>query len=378
MSTLNYRFLALVLTLTVLAAAPARVHAAVRYTVVDLGTLGGGFGYGSTLNGKGHLAGQSVPAAGTATGTPAAGVRVQHCFLSHDGTMTDLGTLGGPSSICSGINDADQVAGGADTADGNRHAFLWDAGTMTDLGTLGGDDSWAVNVNNRGQVVGFSTTLPGQQLEQPGTHAFLWENGKMTDLGTLGGDYSRANGINDAGQVVGAADTAEGAVHPFLWDHGMMIDLGLLPGFNGGRAIRINAKGQVAGFGQDPIGTPTATSKVPVRHAFLWENGKLTDLGLLGGLSSLAFAVNNRGQVVGWADVAAPVGATPVASAAGIPATTHGFIWENGTMTDLNGLIPTDGGWVIDTVWNINDEGQIAGSGQISGETHAVLLTPNG
>ena len=119
------------------------------------------------------------------------------------GTMTDLGTLGGEFSIAFGINGRGQVVGNSWTADGVTHAFLWEKGTMTDLGTLGGN-SYARGINGRGQVVGASNTTGGA------LHAVLWEKGTMTDLGTLGGERSclggensRARGINVLGQVVG-------------------------------------------------------------------------------------------------------------------------------------------------------------------------------
>ncbi len=35
-------------------------------------------------------------------------------------------------------------------------------------------------------------------------------------------------------------------------------------------------------------------------HAFLWENGVMTDLGTLGGRASYALALNERGHIVGY------------------------------------------------------------------------------
>jgi probable HAF family extracellular repeat protein len=68
--------------------------------------------------------------------------------------MTDLGTLGGFSGA-EAINAAGQVVGWSDDVLGRQHAFLWEDGTMTDLGTLGGDGSAAnelrVVVNQRHQ-----------------------------------------------------------------------------------------------------------------------------------------------------------------------------------------------------------------------------------
>src|SRR5262245_20731382 len=70
---------------------------------------------------------------------------------------------------------------------------------ITDLGTLGGPSSYPTGINNAGQVVGWSDTNTSGV-----THAFLYQNGTITDLGTLGGAYSAAAGINNAGQVIGS------------------------------------------------------------------------------------------------------------------------------------------------------------------------------
>jgi probable HAF family extracellular repeat protein len=57
-------------------------------------------------------------------------------------------------------------------------------GSIVDLGTLGGNESFAYDTNERGQVVGWSDTDSGS------LHAVLWEAGTMQDLGTLGGRWS--------------------------------------------------------------------------------------------------------------------------------------------------------------------------------------------
>ncbi len=69
--------------------------------------------------------------------------------------MTDLGLLSGRfGGEAYGINDGGQVVGWATTSSGNADAFLYSNGTMTDLGTLGGNGSEAYGINASGQVVG--------------------------------------------------------------------------------------------------------------------------------------------------------------------------------------------------------------------------------
>ena len=100
-------------------------------------------------------------------------------------TIIDLGALGGDSSDARAINEGGQVVGQSDTVDGETHAFLWKADTgMQDLDNPYGYNSWATAVNDLGQVVGSLNTGPPDYH----WHEFFWEAGTgMREIGTLGG-----------------------------------------------------------------------------------------------------------------------------------------------------------------------------------------------
>jgi probable HAF family extracellular repeat protein len=110
---------------------------------------------------------------------------------------------------CSGLPDRSQPP-----------VVLYSHGTVTDLGTLGGASSIGNDLSGNAVVVGSSLLANGDQ------HAFLYSNGRMRDLGTLGGTFSEATGISPGGDfVVGNSTTASGDTHAFIYVLGRMIDL---------------------------------------------------------------------------------------------------------------------------------------------------------
>ena len=267
--------------------------------MTDLGTVGGRTSVASDINNWGLVVGGSqylVP------DSP------NHAFQYDGTTMTDLGTLGGASSDAYAVNDTGQIVGRAHNSNSEFRAFLYDSGVMNDLGTLGGSFSMATDINSTGQVTGSSALVDGNGWDGK-DHAFIYENGIMLDIGTLGGYFSAANAINDAGQIVGYSSTT-GTVgasgHAFIYEDGIMTDLGTM-GFTGSKAVDINNDGWIVGDIYDEFSQPN--------RAFLYnEEGGMLDLySLIGGTDSdwegltYASAINDSGQITGWGIIASQV-----------------------------------------------------------------------
>ena len=298
-----------------------------------------------SLGGGGTLA-LGINRSGNVTGESLPASGREHAFDYSNGRMTDLGTLGGAWSLGEAINDSGQVAGWSafNSNSDDFHAFLYSGGAMTDLGTLGGD-SFGSAINNKGQVVGgYHTAASGAS----DFRAFLYSDGRMINLGTLGGRSSFASGINDRDQITGYAFTASGRQHVFVYEDGRMTDLGI-----NGSGSAINDKGQVTG------GSETASG---FTHPFLYSAGSVIDLGTLGGFQGFGAAINNKGQVVGSYTTAS--------------GDDHAFLYSGGAMLDLNTLIEPTLGITLVTATGINDAGQIVADDSLNVGGHAYLLTP--
>jgi probable HAF family extracellular repeat protein len=326
-------------------AAPGANPGAQQYAVVDLGTLGGAVSQATGINHPGVVSGLAATSGGAT-----------HAVLWENDQTVDLGTLGGTSGGAIDVNPRGQAVGVTTNPAGVNRAFLWEDGSMRDLGTLGGPIGRANRINPRGEIVGFSSTAAGP------IHATQWYRGSVTDLGTFGGSFSLAAGINGAGDIVGAATYPDGLERGALWADGAMLDLGALaPAYPDSRAIRINDRDQAVGWAATAPGV--VEQIVGDTHAVLWTDDQPTDLGTLGGKTSRAYGINNRTQIVGTARTAAGA--------------DHAFLWQDGVMTDANDLLPLDSGWTLTIALGIDQRGDFVGQGIHDGQRRAFLLVPS-
>ena len=256
--------------------------------------------------------------------------------------IIDLGSLpGNPSCRATGINDLGQVTGRCkDSASGAEpnQAYIWEDGVMSPVdGVTGFSSHSPYAINNDGWIV-------GQAVEVNFFHAFVYKDGTMMDLNDLlppGSlwELALAADVNDAGQIAGwgyyDGSTSE---HAFLFDDGVVTDLGTLGG-NKSRAIAINESGVVVGH---------ARNANDEDHAFIWEAGVMTQIGPFStGNYSIALDVNDNGMVVG-----------SFGHQEGASWTRFPFAWQDGEVAELD-----PGGTFTTSARAINSHGTIVGSG---------------
>ena len=382
-----------------------------HYTVVDLGPVGPSSSQGQpfTITGNGLVSGERVVA------NPGNSGELISQAVLWDGTdihvISNPG-LGGPNSVAFGVNFWGQAVGQADTdtpdpngedfcgtaALGLTHSgntcvpFLWQDGRMTALprlrnnGGKEGSNGTVARINAFGVAAGTAengdsdSTCPGASVSPQSIQfkpviwfrQFPWSEMRTQELSTIDGDPDGVSlAINDRGQVAGASGRCgpfnldEGnnltPLHAVLWENGRATNLGNLGGdglFAGIYAAGLNDHGQVVGV-SDTTGDQSF-------HAFLWQDDRIEDLGTLPGDSySAGLAIGNNGLALG---VSLDASFNPRA-----------VLWHDRTATDLNTLVPEDTTLHLESACSINEKGEIIGfaaSKNNPSESHAYLVKP--
>ena len=166
-----------------------------------------------------------------------------------------------------------------------------------------------------------------------------------------------ALGLNDQGQVTGWHSSKDGSIRAFLWERGHMTELAPPAGFRNSIGRAVNERGEVAGWGNtsaNPVDNRSVT------HAFLFRQGRIKDLGTLGGRNSQAFAVNDQSQVVGGSNLS--------------PTVRHAFLYDHGKMKDLGALPKGD----FSVGYDINRNGHAVGVSTTAGKASHATLWRNG
>ena len=374
--------------------APGRHDDTPRYRVTILSSLGGTNSRANSIDDLGLIGGYSKPA----------GNAVRHASVWFGQQQRDLGTLGGPafnSSMAWPVkNNWFLVSGISETGAVNPLGETWSCGfffatsgkicygfVMSVLGgpmlplfpLPGGLNSYATGTNNWGRTVGWAENGFHDPECAPDSDQVLqfkpvyWNFGRGNDpqeLPLLTGDSSgAATAINDRGQIVGISGICDQAVgrasarHAVMWSNGNVTDLGNIGGdlFNTPGAI--NQNGDIVGF----AGTVPGDANGTFTHAFAkFRNQPMQDLGVLypADISSTGTGINLRRQVVGYSTDGT---------------TTRAFLWQNGQMLDLTMLAPDFTGRLV-LANDIDDCGRIVGRGidPAPGAIVAFLATPVG
>lgn len=235
------------------------------------------------------------------------------------------------------INPAGDFVGSA-TREGSSQpvAFRYSHGKFF---TFAGSNSKASAINATGDAAGESAG-----------HLVVWRNQEAVSLGECCGGAVHA--MNQQTEIVGEARNKEGRFDAFLWDpaHGMQ---SIAPAAStSSAALAINHQGHVLIQSFSP------------NNVFLRKAGKLFPVQLSADVASQPLALNNCDVIAGEFGAASDF--------------YRGFVWDpKRGFRDLNGLIDASD-WTLDSAVDINDRGQIIGTGDHGDEEDTgFLLVPD-
>ncbi|MEY2497528.1 MAG: hypothetical protein QOD12_1084 [Verrucomicrobiota bacterium] len=311
---------------------------------------------------------RSISNSGIIAGSIARPNQATLAAIFRDGNVTTFpGPLYGASTRANAVNDNALAA--AEVVAKGVPAFGFAIPTQAQTFPGVAMNSTATSINSTGSIVGnyfsFDRTLRG-------IYRYDTTTGQTIDLGTLGLNRSIASSINDRGDIAGSyvyeTQNFNDHLRPFrLSAEGQMT---LIPTLGGTyiQNVVMNSSGDVAGSSTMPF----APASVFQTHAFLFRNGALSDIDVLNSGESVATAMNNHGDVVGYFEAA---------NFASWQSTVgNAFLYHNGAMYDLNWLLDGSGdGWLLHFANSINDNGWIVGQGWRHGDhLEPFLAIPNG
>jgi probable HAF family extracellular repeat protein len=276
--------------------------------------------------------------------------------------LTDLGTLGGDASSASAIDEDGVVVGWSLTDAGAKRGFIWRAASgMEQLDTLqNGSYSSADGISHHGEwLAGNSGIRPDldPQMYLDINQGFAWNDGTIQSVGAFYNPAtpnrrfgtSEAHGANALGQIVGFSNVLRRNLQSaLLWDNGVLNDIGQATETAANtRAFAINDRGQVVG---DII-----VDGVVDAAAFVWEQDAFQQLPNAAGFTaSTAVAINEAGLIAGWS---------------GDGSVTTAVLWSDGIAQDL-GTLPGD---ASSRALALNEVGQVVGSSASDAGTRAFM-----
>jgi hypothetical protein len=298
-------------------------------------------------------------------------------FVYRNGRYTPLSAIPGATfaTLTVAINNRGETAGTSIDAvpgddgqlpPGSRNGFVRNGrGDSTKFDGPGGEDVAVFGLNNRGQVVGVyfdPGTAPGPDgLFPPGAvHGFIRErSGRITSFDVPFPYLHGILDINDRGPTVGFYDTPSGPGGGFLRERDGEITPIDLPGAGPFTfPFAVNNRGQVVGYYADEDTRLNPDGSLPPHkvHGFLWDGGRFSRFDVPGALATFPYGINDRGQIAGgWFDAAGK---------------QHGFVLDRGRYLTLDdpgrpdGRDNTGDGKIdnFDTAtlaWDINDRGEL-------------------